>query len=95
MKGIPALTGRISKKLLEGIYFNVDLPYAEDNVFVTQALAKAETYCFIDTCTIKFKDKMQVLKDARNSKKAFCTGLTFFCLYCKIKTRAAGVLVVP
>ena len=158
LKGIPALTGCVSKnmlkdyfieqeelngnvfcyifskKLLEGIYFNVDLPYAEDTIFVTQALAKAETYCFTDafgyhynarigsaayrwqpklticykesfketlkflktlnmteqettqimsqkiingyasliynlclsTCTMKFKEKMQVIKDARN-----------------------------
>lgn len=74
LKGVPALTGKISKnmlkeyfikqedlndnvfcyiftkELLEGIVFNVDLPYAEDNVFVTQSLAKAETYCFIDAC---------------------------------------------
>lgn len=46
------------RELLDGIYFDTQMPYAEDNVFVMQALAKARTYCFIQTWSYHYNARM-------------------------------------
>lgn len=35
------------RKLLDGLNFDIDMPYAEDSVFVVQALMKASAYYFV------------------------------------------------
>lgn len=39
-----------NKKLVEDVFFEKTMPYAEDAVFVMQVLAKANTYFFDKTC---------------------------------------------
>lgn len=45
-------------KLLEGIYFDISMPYAEDAVFVMQMLAKANTYYFDKNCGYHYNARL-------------------------------------
>lgn len=45
-------------KLLDGIYFDTTMPYAEDAVFVMQTLAKANTYYFDKNCGYHYNARL-------------------------------------
>lgn len=47
-----------TRELVDRIHFDTQMPYAEDNVFVMQALAKAHIYCFIQTWSYHYNARM-------------------------------------
>ena len=46
------------KELVEDIRFNIHMPYAEDTVFVMQALAKARSYCLLKSCRYHYNSRI-------------------------------------
>ena len=63
-------------EIVKDLRFDVDMPFAEDNVFVLQALSKANTYEFIKNCQYHYNARIGSAAYKWQSKMVECNRKT-------------------
>lgn len=75
-----------SRKLLDGLEFDIDMPYAEDSVFVVQALTKATSYYFIKNVDYHYNARVGSAAYRWQPKLVECYKKSFYTFICFFKT---------